>query len=255
MVCPVPVSEKREEVMENRPHIMLSSRNIPADIEDKYFNWYDSAYIPLYMNVPGYIEIDNYKIMKKTLDYPDYLSIHHVKNLGVFKEWRQNPVRNDMQKDVVATFYRVTRAWHDVYSLMWAFKSDISSEPNTVDDAPIIHLEGYRVLPAEHDKYEQWFMKWASRLYIPLLMKIPGLKAYNYFHHSDFSMRLTEQSYLEAEIAPYISILYFDNPAAYENYKASLEYAVFKRNMELELSGGISKIWDVEYQIRKSWRM
>ncbi len=170
MACAVPVNQKLEEIrVEARPHIMLSSRNIPSDLKERYLNWYDAAYIQIYLNIQGYVGIDNYEIIKPTLDYPGSLEVHHVQNLNIFEETRKNPASLAGQKDVQATFYSVIRVWHNVYSLMWAFgENAASSEPTIVDNASFIHLDGYRVPQTVQGKYEQLFIQWASRLFIAL---------------------------------------------------------------------------------------
>jgi hypothetical protein len=241
--------------MENAPHIIISGRNIPPDIGEKYLKWYDEVYAPLYMRIPGLNGIDRYNIVKKTLEYPDTISIYHHENRDTLAEHNKNQVRVDLVKDMQTTFYRIELSWHEVYVLNRSFKKDPSTREDTIiENAPIIHIEGYRLPAAERRKYDQWFMKWASRIYIPLLMKIPGLKAYNCFKLSDFSVRWSGFNYVETEIPPYVSIIYFENMPSYQNFAESLEYAAFKRNMEIEFPGSLSAVWSVQYQLMKSWR-
>lgn len=241
--------------MENRPHISINGRIIPSDIEDKFLKWYDAVYIPTYMKLPGYDENDNYRIIKRSLEYPDLLSIFHRRNRKVAEEIIKNPTRIAIQKDQDATFSRIQFVWHDLYVLVESFRNNSSSrESAVVENAPVIHLEGYRVPAAEQGRYDQWFMRWASRIYIPILMERPGLKAYNCFRLSDFSLRIPGRKYMEVEIPPYVSILYFENLESFEKYESSPSYAALKRSMELELPGSISTIWHVQYQLRKSWR-
>ncbi|MFH0847467.1 MAG: hypothetical protein V1894_05390 [Chloroflexota bacterium] len=241
--------------MENRPHISINGRIIPSDIEDKFLKWYDEVYCPTYIKIPGNDGIDTYRIVKRSLEYPDLISIFHRRNRKAAEEYTTNPTRIAIQKDYNATFYRVQYIWHDLYALVGSFRNDSSSSDSSiVDNAPIIHLEGFKVPATEQGRYDQWFMKWASRVYIPILMKSPGLKAYNCFKASDLSIRTPWLKYLEVEIPAYVSILYFENMQSFENYEASLEYASFKRHMEVELPSSMSTIWNVQYQLRKSWR-
>ncbi len=241
--------------MENRPHISIAGWNIPSDIEDRYLKWYDEVYAPTYVKFLGAAGIERYQIIEKTLEYPGTVGIYHRQNRNAVEESKKNPAREAMQKDRQATFYRVEWVWHDCYVLIGSFRNDSSSRESTfVENAPVIHIEGYRVPPAEQGKYDQWFMRWASRVYIPILMKSPGLKAYNCFSLSDISMRWPGRKYLEVEIPPYVSILYFENLESFATYEASLEYASLKRVMELEFPDTVSTIWHVHYQLVKSWR-
>jgi hypothetical protein len=235
--------------MENAPHIILAGRNIPPDIKERYYKWNDAAYVPLYLNIPGYIELDYYEIIKKSLEYPESLNIHHAKKRRTFEESRKNQSRIDLQKDYDATFYRM------VYYLIGSFSRDSTSpEVTFVENAPFIHFEGYRVPTSEQDKFDQWFMKWASHVYIPLILKSPGLKGCNCFKLSDLSMRWPGHKYLATEIPACMFIFYFENAQAFENYEQSPECAALKRSMELELPDDVKIIWNVEYQLAKSWR-
>jgi hypothetical protein len=241
--------------MENAPHIILAGRNIPPDIKERYYKWNDAAYVPLYLNIPGYIELDYYEIIKKSLEYPESLNIHHAKKRRTFEESRKNQSRIDLQKDYDATFYRMVWLWHEVYYLIGSFSRDSTSpEVTFVENAPFIHFEGYRVPTSEQDKFDQWFMKWASHVYIPLILKSPGLKGCNCFKLSDLSMRWPGHKYLATEIPACMFIFYFENAQAFENYEQSPECAALKRSMELELPDDVKIIWNVEYQLAKSWR-
>jgi hypothetical protein len=241
--------------MENAPHIVISGRNLPSDIQERFLKWQDEVYSPLYIKNAGFSGIDRYQMIKKSLLYPGSITIYHGKNRKTIEENKKNPTRIDLQKDIDTTFYRVEWVWHDAYVLTNSFRNDASSrEATIVENAPVIHLEGYGAPTAEQQRYDQWFMRWASPVYIPILMKSPGLKAYNCFKLSDFSIRWPDRKYLEAEIPLYISIQYFENMEAFQSYSESLEYAAFKRNMELEFLGTLSTIWNVEYQLVKSLR-
>lgn len=241
--------------MENRPHVVLVGRNAPSDIEDRFLKWYDEVYCPVYIKMPGYTGIDRYQIVKKSVEYPRSVAIHQYKNRNAIEELRKNPIRVDMQKSHDATFYGVEWVWHDVYALIGSFKNDPSPrEATIVENAPVIQIEGYRVPSAEQGRYDQWFMRWASRVCIPVLMKSPGLKAINCFKLLDLSMRWPGRTYSQGEIPSYVSILYFENLESLENCEGSPECASFKRIMELEFPGSLNTIWNVQYELRKSWR-
>jgi hypothetical protein len=241
--------------MENAPHITFVGRNVPANLAEKYFKWNDGAYAPTYVKVLGASGIDRYQIIRESLDYPNSVLIYHRENRKGYEELIQNPTRDALQKDYDATFYRLEWFWHDVFALMGTFRKESSAAESTiVEDAPVIHIEGYRIPSGEQGKYEQWFMKWFSHVYAPILIKSPGLKAYNCFKLSGFSMRWPDRIYVNTEIPPYISILYFDNIQAFDDYRASPEYMAFKRNLELEFAQSMTTVWDVEYQVVKSWR-
>ena len=241
--------------MENAPHINIAGNNVPPELSEKFYKWYEGAYAALWLKIPGLSGLDRYQIVKKNIDYPGNISIYHHKNRNALMEFLNDETRLALVKDQQTTFYRIERVWHDGFALTRSFRNDVSlTETTMVDDASIIYIEGYKLPQTEFEKYDQWFMKWASHVYIPILMKTPGLKGYNCLKWTDAPIRWDDTKYLKTEIPPYISILYFENMAAFQNYSESLEYIAFKRNMELEFPGSLSIIWNVEYQLVKSWR-
>lgn len=241
--------------MELSPHIVVSSQNVPPDIKEKFYKWYDEVYASLYLKIPGVNALDRYEIIKKNIEYPENIAIYHHENRNTLVEFARNETRLDLAKDMQTTFYRVERSWFDAYVLVRSFSSTLpATESTIVNDAPVIHIEGYNVDSSEQGKYDQWFMRWASRVFIPILMKSPGLTFYNCLKLSDLSVKWPNIKYLEAEIPPYISILYFENFRDFQSYSESLEYIAFKRVMEIEFPSTLSNIWNVEYKLVKSWR-
>lgn len=137
--------------MENRPHIIISGLSVPPDVEDRYFKWFDEVYNPAYVKMDT-STIDRYQIIKKSFEYPGYASIRHRANKKAAEEVRNNPARLDIQKATDTTFHTIEYFWHDVYVLMGSFRNDSSSrESSLVDNTPIIHLEGYRVVPGDRE--------------------------------------------------------------------------------------------------------
>jgi hypothetical protein len=73
-------------------------------------------------------------------------------NKKAVEEVRNNLVRLNIQKATDTTFHTIEYFWHDVYVLMGSLRNDSSSrESGLVDNAPIIHLEGYRAVPGDRE--------------------------------------------------------------------------------------------------------
>jgi hypothetical protein len=165
--------------MENKPIITISGRNVPPAIEEKYDNWTEGAYIPLYMKLPGVRGIDSYKIIRKNFETPARLLIYHSDNLESRKKRAVSADGVAIVRDRQITFGRVENFFSNTYELMRTFKKDeISAKVNNdtiVNDAPVIHIEGYEIPEDKYEKYEDWFNRWASRVYVPLLLEIPGV--------------------------------------------------------------------------------
>lgn len=128
-------------------------------------------------------------------------------------------------------------------------------EDTIVDNTPVVHIEAYKPRPDDLEKYNNWFTRWGSRLYIPLLIKGTGIKAFNYYRVLDFRLPHWENYHLlEPEPPSFLSVSYFEDVKALENFKTSLEYAAFKRSLEYEFSGNVKTIWNSEYQLFVSHR-
>jgi hypothetical protein len=63
--------------------------------------------------------------------------------------------------------------WYAAYELIMNFRQEKTDSGNTgllkVENAPIMHIEGYSLSQGDEEKLETWFSKWGSELYIPLL--------------------------------------------------------------------------------------
>jgi hypothetical protein len=79
-------------------------------------------------------------------------------------------------------------------------------------------------------------------------MKLPGLSGYDFYRF----VRIAGNSnvdILEKDYPPFVSILYFENSFALENYKTSRELAAFQKVMQADFSGVLNPKWDVAYQL------
>lgn len=164
-----------------------------------------------------------------------------------------------MIRDTKLTFNKIQRFWHTTYKLVKSFRTippaQETIESTIVDDAPIIHLEGYKLPETENSKYESWYNKWASRFYIPQLLKIPGVKACNFLSRIDRKDPFyADTRFIETDMPRYMSIVYFDSPESVDTFNESAEFAIFKRSLEVEFSGNLKTVWDTEYQLFKSYR-
>ena len=244
--------------MGNTSFFTFSGRYVPQEIEEKYNNWYEAAYAPLYMKNGNTKQIDRYKIIKKSYAMPPEISFYHTINLELLKKTVDSDV-SAVIRDTQTTFNKIQRFWLNAYELVKSFRnihpSQASIESTIVDDAPLIHIEGYKLPETEYAKYESWFNKWASRFYIPLLLKIPGVKACNFLSLTDYKQPLYAGTrFVETDMPRYMSVIYFDSAESMETLNQSAEFAVFKRSLEVEFSGNLKTVWNTEYQLFSSHR-
>lgn len=243
--------------MENAPVIMFNGFSIPAEIQERFDKWWDAAYGPIYLKNVGFKGIDRYRIVNKGLEIPGNLHVYHDKSLVILKEHGANRDRQALIQDIHT--WPIDWFWFSGYRLVRSFRnpgfSTGNREDTVVENAPVIYVEGYKLPPDSYEKYNNWFARWASRLYIPMLLKDTRVKCFNYFRLLDYKHPLWENFHiLEPELQPFMSIAYFENLKDFEEYRGGVEYAIFKQSLDLEFSGNLKTVWNTEYQLLKSYR-
>ena len=245
--------------MENVPVITMSARTIPPEIEERYNLWYNTAYGPIYLKTPGIKGIDRYEIIKKNRALPGEINLYHGESFESFKKVYSNPKsdRNAAAHDAVTSFNEITRFWLNIYELMGSFRESTQGnvESTIVEGAPVIHIQGYKIVEPASAKFESWFNKWASQVYIPLLLKIPGLKACNFFTLVDFKdPGYTGVRFVESDMPRYISIFYLEKTESLEDFYQSTELAAFSGSLELGFPDSLKTLWNADYQLFASHR-
>ena len=145
--------------------------------------------------------------------------------------------------------------WSAVYQLVSGFRKTPAFPSKKLDtrieDATIVHLEAYRLSSEDAEKYNKWFSDYAFNIFIPLFMKLPGIKGYDYFKNT--GIRLA-RNLRESDYSPYLSVVYFDDIQSYENYEKSPELATLRKNLRNIFPNGLNYKWYVQYQLEKRWR-
>jgi hypothetical protein len=243
--------------MENAPIINLVAMSITPEAGERYDKWWDAAYGPMYVKNVGARAIDRYRIVRKNLELPGTITVFHHENLNRLQERAANPDRRALVNDQQT--WPIDWYWMGVYRLMRSFRcpgfTSGNMQDTIVDGVPVMYIEGYKLPPESNEKYAAWFARSASRLYIPMLLKDTGVKCINCFRLLDYKMPLCENVHmLEPELPPFMSIAYFENLKDFEEYKGGVEYAIFKRSLDVEFSGNLKTVWSTEYQLLKSYR-
>jgi hypothetical protein len=175
---------------------------------------------------------------------------------------RSDPKAVDILKDVNTTWSsRSETIWWAAYELIKTIRKEDTNPGETVllkaEDAPIMNMEGFDLLQIDQEKFETWFAKWGYELYLPLLLKLPGLKEYSWYRFIDVGLTGLPDYYKtnrSVEYPPFLAILNFENTEAYENYETSIELAGFREAMKVPFPRGLDYKWYVQYQLMKSWR-
>lgn len=245
--------------MENAPVLTISARTVPPEIEEHYNKWYGAAYGPIFIKLPGARGIDRYKIIKANYIMPNELGLYHNENLEAQKKRSSHADRTAVIRDSAITFHQIQRFWSNTYELMRSFRNDSlareTNENTVVDDAPIIHIEGYKIPESEYGNYEQWFNKWASQIYLPLILNIPGVKACNFFRLIDYKDPvLGDYRFVELDMPRFTSIIYLESLESMNNFNQSKEFGAFRGSLELGFPDSLKILWDTEYQLFASYR-
>jgi hypothetical protein len=245
--------------MENKPTITIVGRTIPPSILEKYDKWSEGAYMPIYVKLPGLRAIDSYNILRQAFDLPGRLAIYHGDSLESRQRRAINPNAIATARDRQITFGSIETFFVNCYELTRTFQKDrpVTETVNetTVADAPVIHIEGYAFPPAENEKFEVWLNKWAARVYIPLLLEIPGVKACNFFKLLDYQdPRYENTRFIETEMPRYLSITYLKDDAAAAEFNLSPKFAAFRHDLELEFTVNLKTMWNTEYGLFSSHR-
>jgi hypothetical protein len=248
--------------MENAPAIQLSSSSPTpgADISvyERMRKWSDDVYFPMRTKTPEVQGIDNYQIIRETPEYGSRVNIRHYKNLqdwkdatsssetkaivGEMESWRKRGI-NDM-------------IWTGAYTLIKSFRNiPIYTTDNLdtrIQNAPILNLEGYRMTSTEWEKYLQWFSDFGYSVFMPLFLRLPGLVGYDWYKDTGLRFGLHEEE--GWEYPKYLSMVYFENIKAFENYAISPELAGFQKSIRSIIPRRLGYSCYVQYQLVKSWR-
>ncbi len=247
--------------MENRPIVAFTGISptpwARAEEYERQRKWQDEAYPTLIMTIPELIGLEQYSIVKENLEYPYHVSTSHYKSL---KDWKTQST--GQQRTALGTEFKswvdrgvIDYVWSSVYSLVQSFRSKPSfsdkNEDTRIENAHIMHLEAYRFSEEEHEKYVKWFTEYGITIFMPLFMKLPGLAGYDLCKNTGLRLR---DFIGELEYPEYLSIIYFENIKAYDEYSKSPELAGFYKAIRGVIPHRLNYKWYVQYQLDYSHR-
>ena len=248
--------------MENAPVINLTgytpAPGTDADTWNRYDQWSQEVYHPLMLlKVAGLTGTDRYRIVKENPAYPLQVTIMHYGNLKLWEDSLKSPERIAVAGELTAwTKRRIMEVtWSNPYELLKSFRSEQTSttgkEDTRIDDAPFMHLEAYYLRPESQEKYREWLINFGFNAFIPLFLRLPGLKGYDCYKNAGLKGLYDER---EWDLPPFLSILYFATIEAFENYTRSPELIAFQKSLRSVFPPGLNFIWYVQYQLTKSFR-
>ena len=245
--------------MENAPIINIGARKVQAEYFERWNNWQMSYYDWLVKH-PNVRQINRYHITKENPQYNNIITVTLYDSLSDFEKARNSPEAKAYYEDQdTAWASRTKLIWYAQYQLIKSFRggsavSEVQVKESVVENAPIMHLEGYGFSFDEQGQYNTWVTKWGHEVYIPWLTKLPGLKEYARYQFFDAWSPYAKVPRAPAQYPPYLSILHFEDIHSYENYEKSMELAAFREAMKLPFPQDLEFKWYVQYQLMRSWR-
>jgi hypothetical protein len=124
-----------------------------------------------------------------------------------------------------------------------------------MEQAPVILLYGVSLAADEWDKYHLWFNEWGYPVYLPMLIRMPGVIEYNRWWLTNIQSRMPPKPVISEnpETPKDLSIFHFENLKAYQNFEKSREFAAFNKNLALEFPNGLNFKWNVVYRLSGRW--
>lgn len=227
------------------------------ELVQRFHKWVTEVYVPIVMRGSAMTGTDRYFLTRKNPEYPTVGTIQHWENIDSFQKTMINPDWAGVSDDLRSWVQRGIResVWSAVYELVKGFRPGTISQEGKKDtrvvDASIAHLEAYRTTSEEEDKYNRWFADY-SPIFVQLLIKNRKLKGYDYFKYSGLGRSGGPPR--ETEYPQYLSILYFEDLKAFEDYQESPEQLSFQGALRNIFPVGLNYKWYVQYQLEKSWR-
>ena len=239
--------------MGNRPVIVIAATNLPPQEEERYYKWVEEGYYPLILKSPWATGFDRYRIVNESPDYPKTVRIRHFTDMDGFDNTERSPEWDSIRKDQVIWHREVI--WQGIYEMVKSFSygsfiSDVK-QISVVDDAPILNLAAFNLDHENAEKYFTWLIELGQRVYVPILMKVAGLKAMKFYR---WTGRVGEQEIKEPGYPRYVSLIYFDSLKSYEGYAESPELVAFREALKIPFPGGLDYKWNVQYELTRSWR-
>ena len=239
--------------------------------EEKYDKWANGAYGPMLLNTT-LMGINRCLVLEEEPEYPKYITLNCTKNLEGFLTYAHSTERDAYYKDIRATWgNKMERPWQVVYQIAKRFENGsdalnegkenadrnaVQEKEYTSENAPIIQLKGLSLSAGDWEKYDAWVNEWGYDVYIPMLLKVPGVTEYSRCWLSNVGWFGAPPKPGVSEDPKYpqdLSIIYFENVKAYQNFRKSKELAAFEKNLAAEFPGGLSYKWDVACRLFRRW--
>ena len=248
--------------MENAPVISISGMSpypgVEPELWDRFLKWFMEVYGPLMMRWPARKGIDFYLSASKSPLMPFLFIINHHEDVTTQQNATKMPEMVSIYADIANWQKRnvtdlVVAAG---YQLIKSFRTGISlpgdNQDTRIENAPLMHVEGCDLSTESEKKYNKWFVEYGIGIFIPLLMKQPGIKGYDYYRFNGFQMRPFNTRGMGCPA--YLSMIYFEDSQAFDSFERSPELATFNKTMRSVFPLGLNYKWYTQYERKLSLR-
>jgi hypothetical protein len=244
-----------EKIPGNALIIDIICATVLPEEREKYNRWFNEVYFPRSIQLPWTSGIDRYASIS---DSPDELihgiTIFHLPSITAWTNMWKEPEVLDYLKDSFQSFHRES-IWQGTYYLVQSFRKELTQsgqrQTTLIENAPIMHFAGFRLPPEVSVEYNTWFEEYGARVYVPILMKLPGLKGIDRYKYTGI-VRL--QNLKEPECPIYLTLSYFENMEAFVNFEHSPELEAFRLAIKSNFKGGLDYKFHLTFRLTKSFR-
>lgn len=175
-----------------RRALILTRMEAPPDREAEWNNWYNNAYIPARLEIPGFLAIRRFEVSKGfpqelIVPGPKYLTLIELASTGVLTSKSYLRLCDKEASALSGNFETAMAALPGlsggVYDQIYPAEGEYEIPP----DAKYLHAVGHADLPPEiDDEYNEWYVT----EHIPSLMEIPGYLAARRFRRTGGEFRI-----------------------------------------------------------------
>jgi hypothetical protein len=241
-----------------------------AEDHNNWSKWSIGSLIPLLMSTDSIIGIDSYRFIDGQHPH-NILAFNHYLNLSGYLIDTHSPERDAYRKDIQTTWGgKFEWSWLTLYQLVKRLKSPDGTQikdgelVNTTtrfkdyanEDGPMMLLRGLRLSSDEWQRYDNWIYEWGYNIYVPLLLKVPGTIEYSRWWLSNITPPGIPPKPGVSENPEHpqdLSLIYFENLKAYENFLKSKELAVFDQNLKNAFPEGLTYTWNFDARLTRRW--
>jgi hypothetical protein len=240
-----------------------------AEAFQDYDKWAKASFTPMLMSTGARLGGEMGSPLEEKLAYRQRLNINYFKDFENYFAFAGTTEFDAYWKDIYTTWNgKFDISWQSVYFVVRRFKG-IQLTPIdkgkivdkttylkefVEDDVPVVLFKGLGLSSDEWEKYDAWVKDWGYDVYIPLLLKVPGVTEFCRCWLSNVRREgsvLKPSTTTNPDYPHDLSIIYFENLKAYQSFLKSKELAAYEKNLVATFPGGLNYRWDNAFRLMR----